>query len=158
MDLLQNFSTREKNLWSELLVDIVVGLFYFPKMINMMFSGADLTGKGMAGLITETVILAIVTGVIISIFLHTQKKPEQVDERDHLFDARGSRIAFAVLALCIALIMGNIIVYEMLPEVAKDRAVLNLSSVVIAHLLLLSLFLSSVIKTIVQLYFYRRGY
>lgn len=158
MDLLKNFSTREKNLWSELMVDIVVGLFYFPKMIAMMISGADLTGRGMAGLITETVILAIVAGIIISIFLHTQKKPEEVDERDHLFDARGSRIAFSVLALCIALIMGNIIVYEMLPEAVKDRAVLNLSSVVIAHLLLLSLFLSSVIKTIVQLFFYRRGY
>jgi len=158
MELFNNFSTREKNLWSELLVDIVIGLYYFPKMFVMMASNTELSGGAMAELITGTVILAIFMGIIISVFLHTQKKPEQVDERDHLFDARGSRIAYTVLGLCVALVIGHIIVNEMLPEVARDRALLNLSPVAIAHLLLLSLYLSSVIKTVMQLFFYRRGY
>ena len=159
MELLDNFSTREKNLWSELLVDIVVGLYYFPKMLLMLLAGDDaLAGKAMAGLVISTVMVAIVAAIIVSVFLHAQKKPEQVDERDHLFASRGAKVAYTVLAACTVLLMGNIVVHTLLPEVAQNRFPVNLSPVGIAHLMLLSLYLSSFIKTVVQLYFYRRGY
>lgn len=159
MDILNNFSTREKNLWSEFLVDVVVALYYFPKLFSILRAGEEaLTGRVMAELVTGTVILAIFVGIIVSVFLHTEKKPEQVDERDYLFDARGSKIAFTVLAISIALIMGNIVVFEMMPEVALQRMLFAMSPVAIANLLLVALMLSSMVKVAMQLFYYRRGY
>ena len=158
MELLDNFSTREKNLWSELLVDLVAGAYYYPKMIAMILAAAPLTGAAMANLITNTVLVAIFAGVIVSVFLHTQKKPEREDERDLLFRARGNTVGYLVLALCVALVMGQVVVFEMMPSFTRSVAPFELSGLVIAHLLLVSLFLSSVAKSVVQLFFYRRGY
>lgn len=159
MDWLDNFSTREKNLWSELLVDLVAGAYYYPKMIAMILGGADrLTGAAMASLVTGTVMVAIFAGIVVSVFLHTQKKPEIEDERDRLFRARGNTVGYAVLALCVVLIMGQVIIFEMMPNFARTEAPFDMSGLVIAHLLLVSLFLSSVSKSVVQLYYYRRGY
>ncbi|NNE37246.1 MAG: hypothetical protein HKN08_02990 [Gammaproteobacteria bacterium] len=158
MELLKNFSTREKNLWSELLVDIVVALYYFPKMLLMLLVGQEaLTGAAMAGLVTSTVIVAIVTASIIALFLHAEKTPEHVDERDHLFEYRGSRTAYLVLVICVVALMGTIIVQELMPDFTRDRFV-ELSPVAIAHLLLLALVVSSTVKSVTQLFFYRRGY
>ena len=159
MEFLNNFSTREKNLWSELLVDVVVALYYFPKMFFMLRAGdAALTGSAMAGLVTSTIIVAIIAGAIVSVFLHMEAKPETVDERDHLFLARGNKVAYIILVACVVAIMGNIVVLEMLPAFARERNWFDPTPVAIAHLLLVSLVLSSGGKTIIQLLCYRRGY
>ena len=159
MELLNNFSTREKNLWSELLVDIAVGLYYFPKMFFMLRAGDEvLTGGAMASLVISTIMVAIFAGIIVSVFLHAEEKPETVDERDHLFLARGSRVAYIILMVCVLAIMGNIVILEMLPEFVQERNWFDPTPVAIAHLLLVSLVLSSVGKTVMQLVSYRRGY
>jgi uncharacterized protein (DUF983 family) len=102
--------------------------------------------------------LAIFIGIVVSVFLHTQKKPEQVDERDYQFDYRGSKLAYSVLAICVSLVIGFILVYELQSDLGAPWAIVDLTPMVIAHLILVSLFLSSVIKTVVQLFYYRRGY
>lgn len=159
MEFLRHFSTREKNLWSEFLVDLAAGLYYYPKMIALIARGDDaLTGAAMVGLITSTVMVAIFAGVIVSVFLHLEAKPEPLDERDHLFRARGNQVAYLVLVGCIVLIMGHVVISELMPRMAGNPLPFELTGVVIAHLLLVSLFLSSVAKTLVMLFFYRRGY
>ena len=159
MELLNNFSTREKNLWSELLVDIVAALYYYPKMLRLMQAGEDgLTGAAMTSLITGTVMVAIFTGIIVSVFLHTHKTPEQVDERDLQFKARGNTIAYFVLLACIVLVMGLVVIQEMMPTFARTMPLFELTPIILANLLLVSLFISSVAKSGILLYSYRRGY
>ena len=159
MELFNNFSTREKNLWSELLVDVVVGFYYYPKIIIMIIAGGEaLTRGAMAELVTKTIMLAILMGIIVSAFLHAQKKPEQVDERDQVFKARGNSIGYRVLVFCVVLLMVQILVTEFMPDIADGRFASDLSGVAVANLLLMSLFFSSLAKTLIQLFSYRRGH
>ena len=159
MDLLKNFSTREKNLWSELLVDMVAGLYYYPKMFRMIHAGGEaVSGAAMTNLIIETIIVAIFTGIIVASFLHTQKSPEQTDERDQIFKARGNTVGYFALIACVVFIISYVVVYELMPAWAGTDEFFQNSSVVLANLLLVSLFISSVAKTVVQLLSYRRGY
>ena len=159
MEFLRNFSTREKNLWSELLVDLVAAAYYYPKMFSLMQAGDEgLTGAAMTSLIIGTVMVAIFAGVIVSVFLHAQKTPEVADERDLLFRSRGNTVAYFSLVLCIIVIMACVVITEMMPTFARTEGFYAVTPLVIANLLLVSLFISSVAKVLVQLYSYRRGY
>jgi hypothetical protein len=155
---LDSYSTREKNLWFEFLVDIAVAIYYWPKAIALMLAGdGALRGGAMVGLITSTVILAIVISGALSIFLHTKQKPEPMDERDHMIQARASLWSGRVLVVGMLSIMGNIVLQEMIGEQAVGRGVFGLTPLLIAHLMLVMLMVASLVGTSVKLYLYRKG-
>ena len=87
-----NMATRELNLWAELLVEIIIALYYFPGAFRLIKEGKwTLEDPGaMIGLIIGTIILAIIAGALISILISIWGKPAKKDERDYRFSARGS--------------------------------------------------------------------
>jgi hypothetical protein len=156
MNALREMSPTEKNLWTELLVDIVAGFYYFPKILLLIGSGAA-SGPAMAALVVKTIIVAIVAGIAIAILLHiVGQEPEKSDERDAQFSARGTLIANRALTIFICLIMGQLVIEGLLPGLAGKWDIMT-NPLIISHLLLLSLLLSSFIKTVTQLFLYRRG-
>ncbi|HEY0962497.1 MAG TPA: hypothetical protein VGE69_09075 [Pseudomonadales bacterium] len=156
-DHADTYSIREKNLWFEFLSDIAIALYYWPKAIPLMLAGDDALRSGaMANLIASTVVWAIVVTTALSIFLHTQRKPEPMDERDYLIAARGSHVAVRMLVACVLVVIGLIVFRELTDAAQLD--VFPLSPLVIAHLLLVSLMLWSMTSTIIRLFCYRRGY
>ena len=155
---LDTYSTREKNLWFEYLTDIAVALYYWPNAIRLMLAGDEaLRGGAMVGLITSTVIVAIVVSGALSIFLHAKQKPEPKDERDYIIEARASLWSARVLVAGMLSIMGNIVVQEMIGEQAVGRVLFALSPLLIAHLMLVTLMVASLVGTSVKLYLYRKG-
>jgi hypothetical protein len=153
---LDDYSVREKNLWFEFLVDVAVALYYWPKAFGLMVAGDEaLRGSAMVGLITSTVIMAIVVSGALSIFLHTQQKPEPKDERDYMIDARSSLVSGRVLVIGMLAIIGSIVFREMVDAAALD--VFALTPLLIGHLLLVVLMLASMIGRTVKLYLYRKG-
>jgi hypothetical protein len=157
-EVLGDFSIREKNLWFELLVDVVVALYYYPKAFRLMMAGDQaLSGTFMVGLITSTVILAIIVSSVLSVFLHTQTKPEPKDERDRLIEAHSGLLANRVLVGGVLLIMAYVVLQELAGDIARSRALFTLTPLVIAHLLLVALMLSSMTNSIAKLVSYRRG-
>lgn len=116
-----------------------------------------MNGIAMFDLVTNTVILAILVGIMVSFLLRIDKKTEQMDERDHTSNARGDRIAYLLLVIFVCLLIGQIVVNERMPDALQNR-LFELSPIVIGHLLLIALVLSSTLKVIVQLFYYRRGY
>lgn len=159
--LLSKMSVREKNLWAELLVDVVVGLYYLPKMFVLLQGGERaLTGGAMAGLVTSTVLVGIMAGVAAAVLLgllSQDKDAEPLDERDHSFLARGNLVAYVTLVAGVVLIISQVVIFELMPELWQERGI-PLSPVAIANLLLVALVLSSVVKVAAQLFSYRRGY
>lgn len=151
------YSIREKNLWFEFLSDVAIALYYWPKAIQLMLAGDDALRSGaMANLIASTVVWAIVVVTALSIFLHSQQKPEPMDERDFMIAARGSHLAGRVLVACLLVVIGLIVFRELTDAAQLD--VFPLRPLVIAHLLLVSLMLWSMTSTVARLFFYRRGY
>jgi hypothetical protein len=160
-ELLDDYSIREKNLWFQLFVDIAVALYYWPQALRLMAAG-DLSGGAMVGLITGTVITAIVVSAVLSIFLHMQQKPEPMDERDYMIEARSSLLASRVLVVCVFIIIGHVVMQELAPP-APELGIgpLNyfslFSPLMMAHMLLIALMLWSFAGSLARLYFYRRG-
>jgi len=158
MKALSNMSARELNLWAELLINILVALYYFPIAFRLMQKDEWILATGaMIGLAISTIILAIVVGIAISIPICIWKKPVKKDERDYQFSARGSMIAYAALFFFVMLIIGQAMFEGLCPGIASKLGLIT-NPLIIAHLLLLSLMFSSTIKSVVQLFFYRRGY
>src|SRR5690606_22324940 len=111
---LDTYSIREKNLWFELLSNAAAALDYWPKAAQLILAGDEaLRSSAMAGLIASTVVWAIVVTTALSIFLHTQQKPEPMDERDYMIAARGSHLAGRVLVACLLVIIGLIVFREL---------------------------------------------
>lgn len=158
MVTLQDMSVREKNLWGELLVDVVVALYYFPSAIKLLMrpEGEAITGE-LAGLVAGSIALGIVLGIVVFGLINLRASKEPVDERDHLFMAHGSRAAYGVLVACLCLLMWQVAASE-LSHASAGYFPFKLTPVAISHLLLLSVILSSTVKAVVQLVYYRRGY
>lgn len=155
---LGDFSIREKNLWFEFCVDVVVALYYYPNAFALMMAGdGALMGAPMVGLITTTVILAIIVRGVLSAFLHTQVKPEPKDERDHLIDARGSLFAGRVLVAANVFLIGLLVLQQIADGARVGGVLLMLTPLVIAHLLLVALMLAAMTHTVTRLVCYRRG-
>jgi hypothetical protein len=152
--ILGDFSVREKNLWFELIVDVVVALYYYPKVFKLMLAGS-LTGTAMTNLIVSTVVLAIIASAVLAALLHQQQKPEPLDERDFYIDARATLWFARVLVFGVVSVMGWIVLQEFNPW--PDRALFVMSPLVIAHFLLFSLMLASMTKSILKLLMYRLG-
>jgi hypothetical protein len=162
IDKLKNFSdeltARELNLWAELLGDIIVALYYFPKAFRLIKKDEWAANSGaMIGLILGTIILAIIVSIVLGILVAILKKSVKKDERDYMFSARGSMIAYTALFVCVTLIIGLGIIAGFYHEITA-RLFLITGPLFMSHLLMLALMFSSTIKSVVQLFFYRRGY
>ena len=156
MNLLSDMSTTEKNLWAELGVDVVVALYYFPKMFSLIRAGETALVSVMAGVVVTSIILAIIVGTALAILLRVWREPKLEDERDLRFSARGTLIAYRALTVFVALIMGQLVFEGLFPGLRGQLAILT-KPLLIAHLLLLSLLLSSAAKSATQLFLYRRA-
>lgn len=157
--LLGDFSVREKNLWFELLLDLAVALYYWPKAFLLMRAGdAALAGKAMVSLIVSTVFAAIMFSIVLSVLLHAQQKPEPMDERDLAIAARGKVWAGRVLVFGILAIIAQIVLQEMAVPFVSVRNPFQLTPLIIAHLLLVALMLASFTSSLTRLFCYRRGY
>ena len=161
MSVFNYLSSREKNLWIELIVDVAVMLYYWPKAFFLLQKGDAATGIEMAGLITSTIgyaiFLAIMVAIIFEVLLRKNKQPDIKDERDALFELRSYRFGFYSLIVFVVLIMGQAVIGELFPMMA-ERAPFDFTPIFIAHCIFLSINLSSLIQCGSQLFYYRRGY
>jgi hypothetical protein len=156
---LDTYSTREKNLWVELLTDVAVGLYYWPQAIRLMMAGDEaLRGGAMVNLIVSTVMWAIFVSAALAVFLHTQKKAEPMDERDYMIAARSSLLAGRVMVGCVVALICLVVIEEIPGGYTSHLTFFTLSPLVMAHLLLVTLIGWSLTSTIARLYYYRRGY
>ena len=158
MKLLDNMSIREKDLWGELLIDVLVALYYFPKVIALMVQGdAMLRGREMADLVFSTIVLAIVVSIVVFGAIHIKGEAEHRDERDLQFEAQGNLLGFRVLYGFLVLILGQIVLWEYFSPTGIDTLLNEAGTLVVGHLVLLAMIFTSMVKAAVQLYQYRRS-
>ena len=155
--IFSDISVREKKLWLELVVDIAIGLYFYPKAFALMLAGdAALTGKAMANLIMGTVMWAITVSIVFAVVFKSNEKTEPKDERDYLIEIMSGRWFGRILVVCLMTIVGFIVVQAMAADVGPP--LLTLTPLGIALLLLFSLMLASLVDSVVKLRSYRRGF
>ena len=154
MNLLDDFSFREKSLLISLLAVLFAYGGYFARML-----GGDVEPT-LSGMLVASIGVIIVL-VLVQIGLHTvlaiidkDEAMAQADERDLLVASRAARFSHLVLSCAVAVVIGRILIYGAIDESAQ---VVEVSLYEVANLLLFAVVVSEVVNYATQLYFYRRG-
>ena len=158
MKTFRNMSLREKDLWGELLIDVLVAIYYFPRAIALISNQQDAElNRELAGLVGSTIVVAIVAAVVVFGAIHLSGETEPKDERDSRFEVHANRFAYwglnSLLVLILFLLVGS--QYAEIP--LPGTGIVNLGPLGVGHLILLAMVLASTIKAITQLYQYRLG-
>ena len=154
-------SKMERTAWVSLIVEGGVALYYFSAIFAM---GPDVSLHSgvMAILIGKVIMLAIILGIVMEVIMagiirrERDKVPQ--DERDSLISAKSYRNGYFVLAVGCASIIGYVVLSASGGRAWWITEILDLTPVYAAHLLLLSMMLSSGVINASRIFYYRRGY
>ena len=135
-------SFEEKSVWIQFVSLMAILGSYFAIAAVMLANGTTAIAPYVLLFILAIVLIAVVNaaGHIIAVIV---RRPEPRDERDRLIAWRAESNSGWVLAVGVCVAIGCLVI--------------SVGSVWIAHTLLLSLFVSQVVKYAFQLVYYRRG-
>ena len=138
----QSTSYEEKSVWIQLLTILGVLGTYFVKAGSMLQDGNfELTAYARS--LVGSVIVMVIVIVGGHVFAALMATPEKADERDQLIAWKSGSHSSWILVVGIL--------------TALCAMILEMEVVWIAHILLLSLCLSEVLKGVLQIVAYRRG-
>ena len=151
MQFLNDYSNRELNIWAELVLDIIVSLYFisrvYPLLINDQFNNETLVP-----IIITTIIISIIYSIIVFGVINIFTKEEEKDERDYFFELNSYRISYYIsqggIFGIICLILFNVLYQENIGLLTPPK---------IAMIFLIISLLSSTGKSLTQLYNYRKS-
>ena len=148
MKFLNNYSNRELNIWAELILNILVSLFFVSKV----FTSNQFGGEVLVQIISTTIILAIIYSIVVFGAINALTKREEKDERDYIYELKSYRISYylshgGILGI-ICLIVFNALYQENIGLLTPPK---------IAMILLIIALLSSTGKSLTQLFNYRKN-
>ena len=107
MKFLSNYSNRELNIWSELILNFVV-CFYFFNGVFQLVPGSDEYVADLAGIIIGVVLIAVVYSIVVFGLINIITKAEVKDEMDRIIDVRSYKMGYIAMDIFVTLIMGHI--------------------------------------------------
>jgi len=151
MQFMNNYSNRELNIWAELILDILVSFYFFPKIFPLIIDG-QLYSDALVGIIATSIILAIVYSIVVFGAINALTKREEKDERDYIYELKSYKISYylsygGILGI-ICLIVFNALYQENIGLLTPPK---------IAMILLIIALLSSTGKSLTQLFNYRKN-
>ena len=152
MQFLNNYSNRELNIWAELILDILVSFYFFSKIFPLIING-QLYNEALVGIIANTIIISIIYSIFVFGAINTLTKREEKDERDYIYELKSYRISYIISQVSIYLLIGLIIFYP----INRVRLTELMSPPMVAMLLLIIALFSSTVKSVNQLYYYRKN-
>jgi len=151
MKFLNNYSNRELNIWAELILDIIVSIYFFPKIFPLIING-QLYSEALVGIIANSIIISIIYSIFVFGAINTLTKKEKKDERDYIYELKSYRISNIISQVSIYLLI-SLIVFNPINRVHLTE----FTAPMIAMLLLIITLFSSIGKSVNQLYYYRKN-
>jgi hypothetical protein len=151
MQFLNNYSNRELNIWAELILNIIVSLFFVSKIFPLIING-QFYSEALVQIILTTIIIAIIYSIIVFGTINTLTKREEKDERDYIYELNSYKISNNIFQISNYLVIG-VIIFNALYQ--GNFGELTLPK--IAMILLIIAVLSSTGKSLTQLFNYRKN-
>ena len=151
MKFLNNYSNRELNIWAELILDILVSFYFFPKIFPLIIDG-QLYSEALVGIIVNSIIIAIIYSIVVFGAINALTKREEKDERDYIYELKSYRVSNIISQVSIYLLI-SLIVFNPINQVRFGE----FTAPMIAMLLLIITLLSSTGKSLTQLFNYRKN-
>ena len=152
MNFINNYSNRELNIWAELILNLVVSIYFFPKIFPLIIN-SQLYSEALAGIITTSIIISIIYSIFVFGAINALTKKEEKDERDYIYELKSYRISNIIYQVSIFILISQIVVFN--PINSKPLA--DLTAPTIAMLLLIITLLCSTGKSLTQLFYYRKN-
>ena len=151
MQFLNDYSNRELNIWAELVLDIIVSLYFisrvYPLLINDQFNS-----EALLPIIFTNIIISIIYSIIVFGAIDIFTKKEEKDERDYFYELNSYRISYYIsqggIFGIICLILFNELYQENIGLLTPPK---------IAMIFLIISVLSSTGKSLTQLFNYRKS-
>ena len=149
MQFLKNYSNRELNIWAESVLNLIVSIYFFPKLFLLIISGEIHSYESII-LITTTIFISIAYSIVVFTIINIFKESEKKDERDYIFELKSYKISNTIFQISILFLICWLFFtplsnhYEFTPIM------------IAAFLIIITLFCSAS-KSVSLLYFYRRN-
>ena len=149
MQFLKNYSNRELNIWAELVLNLIVSIYFFPKLFLLIISGEIHSYESII-LITTTIFISIAYSIVVFTIINIFKESEKKDERDYIFELKSYKLSNTIFQISILFLICWLFFtplsnhYEFTPIM------------IAAFLIIITLFCSAS-KSVSLLYFYRRN-
>ena len=108
MDFLKNHSIKELNIWAELILDLIVSIYFFPKLFHLIIS-RDIYSNESINLITTTIFISITYSIIVFTIINIFKESEEEDERDYIFELKSYKTSNTIFQISIFFLICSII-------------------------------------------------
>ena len=151
MQFLNNYSNRELNIWAELILDILVSFYFFPKIFPLIIDD-QLYSEALVDIVMTSIIIAIIYSIFVFGAINTLTKREEKDERDYIYELKSYRISNIIFHVSIYLLI-SLIVFNPINQVRLNE----FTAPMIAMILLIITLLSSIGKSLTQLFNYRKN-
>ncbi len=151
MQFLNNYSNRELNIWAELILNIIVSLFFVSKIFPLIING-QFYSEALVQIILTTIIIAIIYSIIVFGTINTLTKREEKDERDYIYELKSYKISNNIFQISNYLVIG-VIIFNALYQGNFGE----LTPPKFAMILLIIAVLSSTGKSLTQLFNYRKN-
>ena len=151
MQFLNNYSNRELNIWAELILDILVSFYFFPKIFPLIIDG-QLYSEALVDIIATSIIIAIIYSIFVFGAINTFTKREEKDERDYIYELKSYKISNIISQVSIYFLIGLIVFNPI-----KKVQLIEFTAPMIAMLLLIIALFSSTGKSLTQLFNYRKN-
>ena len=149
MEFFKNYSNRELNIWAELVLDLIVSIYFFPKLFLLIISG-DIYRNESIFLITTTIFISIAYSIVVFTIINIFKESEKKDERDNIFELKSYKISNNIFQISTLFLICSIIFNPL------SNHYEFITIMIAAFLIIITLFcLTS--KSFSLLYFYRRS-
>ena len=151
MQLLNNYSNRELNIWAELILSILVSLYFFPKIFPLIVND-QLYSEAMIDIVITSIIISIIYSIFVFGAINTLTKSEEKDERDYIYELKSYRISYIIFHVSIYILIG-LIIFNPINQLGLNE----FTAPMIAMILPIITLLSSIGKCLVQLFNYRKN-
>ena len=148
-------SAAHKRVWADLIIDLVVAIFYFPQALVHAMATTPPSAAALAGSVLSSVILAVVLAIPLHAYIALQHQDEVLDEREQMFITRANRIGFNGLLIFNGMLIGLIAGSAFAPNLLGG---IVLTPLLIAHFILIAIVLSRLFRAVSILLSYRRAY
>ena len=149
MEFLKNYSNRELNIWAELVLDLIVSIYFFPKFFLLIKSG-NMYSYNSIILIMTTIFISIAYSIVVFVSINLFVESEKKDERDYIFELKSYKISNTIFQISIL----SLICWLFFTPLSNHY---EFTPIMIASFLIIITLFCSAGKSVSLLYFYRRS-
>ena len=148
-------SKQERYAWTSLASTLaILGLYLV--MVWGLPEGLEDYAAGMIDLFIKVILIAFVVELLLGLSKHTKAGRIDKDERDIVIEGNGFRNAYYFVMAAISTLAAHLFISNLFGEEIATNVYMATPSMML-HALLVIFLVTSLIKTLTQLYYYRQG-